>query len=70
MFRVEAKRRVLKALTKLSIKRKSRIKEVISILKNDPIPFRRLDVTKLKGYENTYRIRVGDLRIVYEVNLG
>jgi mRNA-degrading endonuclease RelE of RelBE toxin-antitoxin system len=49
MFRVEAKRRVLKALTKLSIKRKSRIKEVISILKNDPIPFRRLDVAKLKG---------------------
>ena len=49
MFRVEAKRRVLRALTKLSIKRKSRIKEVILILKNDPIPFRRLDVAKLKG---------------------
>jgi len=68
MFRVEAKRRALRALAKLTIKRKSRIKEVILILKNDPIPFRRLDVAKLKGYENTYRIRVGDLRIVYEVN--
>jgi mRNA interferase RelE/StbE len=68
MFRVEAKRRALRALAKLTIKRKSRIKEVILILKNDPIPFRRLDVAKLKGYENTYRIRVGVLRIVYEVN--
>ena len=49
MFRVEAKRRALRALAKLTIKRKNRIKEVILILKNDPIPFRRLDVAKLKG---------------------
>ena len=25
---------------------------------------------KLKGYENTYRIRIGDYRIVYEVFWG
>ena len=35
---------------------------------SDPIPFRKFDVAKLKGYENTYRIRIGNLRIVYEVN--
>jgi len=29
--------------------------------------FRRVDVCKLKGYDNTYRIRVGKLRMVYEV---
>jgi mRNA interferase RelE/StbE len=39
----------------------------VLILKTDPIPFRKLDVCKLKGYDNTYRIRVGNLRIVYEV---
>jgi len=32
------------------------------------MPFRKFDVTKLRGYENTYRVRVGDLRIVYEVD--
>ena len=37
------------------------------ILKNDPIPFRKVDVCKLKSYDNTYRIRAGNLRIVYEV---
>jgi len=37
------------------------------LLKTDPVPAIRRDVTKLKGYENIYRIRVGDLRIVYEV---
>jgi mRNA interferase RelE/StbE len=68
MFRVEAKRRVLRALERFTLERKNRVKEVISTLKSDPIPFRRLDVAKLRGYENTYRIRVGDLRIVYEVN--
>ena len=30
-------------------------------------PFRELDVVKLRGYENTYRIRVGDYRMVYEI---
>jgi mRNA interferase RelE/StbE len=36
-------------------------------LRTDPAPFRRFDVAKLKGYENFYRIRIGDLRIIYEV---
>ncbi|NHV06789.1 MAG: type II toxin-antitoxin system RelE/ParE family toxin [Thaumarchaeota archaeon] len=52
----------------LSKERKNKIKEVLLTLSNDPLPFRRLDVAKLKGYENTYRIRIGNLRIVYEVN--
>ena len=68
MFRVEAKKRTLKILKRLSQERKNKIKEVITTLKSDPIPFRKFDVAKLKGYENTYRIRIGDLRIVYEVN--
>ena len=32
------------------------------------MPFRKFDVAKLEGYENTYRVRVGDLRIVYKVD--
>ncbi|MGB9758923.1 MAG: type II toxin-antitoxin system RelE family toxin [Thermoproteota archaeon] len=68
MFKLEAKKRTLKFLKTLSKERKNKIKEVLSILSNDPLPFRKLDVVKLKGYENTYRIRIGNLRIVYEVN--
>ena len=68
MFKVEAKKRTLKILKRLSGERKNKIKDVITALKSDPIPFRNFDVAKLKGYENTYRIRIGDLRIVYEVN--
>jgi len=68
MFKVEAKKRTLKILKTLSEERKNKIKEVITTLKSDPIPFKKFDVAKLKGYDNTYRIRIGNLRIVYEVN--
>jgi len=67
LFRITAKRRVLKVLGELDRERRKRFEEVFSILKKNPIPFRELDVVKLKGYENTYRIRIGDYRIIYEV---
>ena len=57
----------LKILKRLSEERKNKIKEVITTLKSDPIPFRKFNVAKLKGYKNIYRIRIGNLRIVYEV---
>ena len=67
MFNIKIKRRALRRLAKLDEMRRRRIRRIVLVLKNDPIPFRRVDVCKLKGYDNTYRIRVGKLRIVYEV---
>jgi len=67
VFEIIAKRRVLKALKKLNEGRRKRFREIFLILKRNPIPFRELDVVKLRGYENTYRIRVGDYRMVYEI---
>jgi mRNA interferase RelE/StbE len=68
MFEVEAKKKALKILKTFSEERKDKIKEVITVLKNDPVPFRKFDVVKLKGYEDVYRIRIGDLRIIYGIN--
>jgi mRNA interferase RelE/StbE len=67
MFEIKIKRKALKALAKIDRKQKQKIKSVILILKNDPIPFKKVDICKLKGYNNTYRIRIGNIRIVYEV---
>ena len=67
MFEVNAKSSVLKVISRLDSKRKERIKEVILTLKENPIPFRAYDVAKLRGYDNVYRIRIGDLRLIYEV---
>jgi len=67
MFQVKIKRKALRKLQKLDQKRRKNVREIVLILKTDPLPFRRADVNKLKGYDNIYRIRIGDLRIVYEV---
>ena len=68
MFNVRIKREALKKPEKASGTQKKDIENVILILKNDPIPFKKTDICKLKGYDNTYRIRTtGNQRIVYEV---
>ena len=70
MFTVEIKRRALRKLEKLDEKRKTRLRKVVLALKEDPVPFRNLDISKLRGYENAYRARVGSLRVVYTVSWG
>ncbi len=67
MFTVKIKRKALKKLEKLDNQQKQDIKTLILILKKDPIPFKKTDICKLKGLQNTYRIRTRNLRIVYEV---
>jgi mRNA interferase RelE/StbE len=42
-----------------------RILKAISLLANEPRPH---GVKKLSGYEHVYRIRVGDFRVLYEID--
>lgn len=67
VFEIEIKRKALKNIEFLDNKRKHALKEIIDVLKQDPVPFRRMDLAKLRGYENLYRVRVGDLRLVYGI---
>lgn len=67
-FTVEIKRKALRFIEGLHDTRKTRIRETILILKEDPVPFRKEDVVKLKGFDSTYRIRIGELRLVYTVS--
>lgn len=67
MFEVNAKKSVLKVITGLDSKRKKKLKEILATLKDNPIPIRIYDVAKLKGYDSIYRIRIGNLRLVYEI---
>ena len=50
----------------LSQSDKSRIKEKLLLLAQDPFPF---GYKKLKGRENLFRIRVGGYRILYTVDI-
>ncbi|MEM2159828.1 MAG: type II toxin-antitoxin system RelE/ParE family toxin [Candidatus Nitrosotenuis sp.] len=67
MFEVNAKNSVLKFIKKTDSKTKHRLKDIIITLKDNPIPARIYDVAKLKGFDSMYRLRIGSLRLVYEV---
>ncbi len=55
---------IQKDLDNLPNEIKERVYAKISQLSDNP----RLDgVTKLKGYENEYRLRIGDYRVRYEI---
>lgn len=66
-FKLKIKKRALKSIEKLSKKEKQQLKVLFEKLKSEPIPSRDYDVVKLRGLQNHFRIRIGTLRIVYEV---
>ena len=66
-FIVRPKKSALKFIESLDNKQKGRVREAIDTLKEEPVPAGIYDVTKLEGYESHYRIRIGKIRIVYEV---
>jgi len=57
--------KVDKALKKLVPKEKERIKKIIKALQSGY--FDNLDIKKLKGIEDIFRIRSGNLRIIYQI---
>lgn len=61
----------LKKYSKFYEKRNPKEKKVIDTklhyLSLDPYDLKRLDIKKIKGYENRYRLRIWDYRIIYEV---
>lgn len=52
-----------KALRKLSNKERSRLREILIAIKAGRLDG--LDVAKLKGYDDIYRVRKGDIRIIF-----
>ena len=65
VFLTNRAEKVIKSLDDIKLRR--RIKEVIDTLSHTYFPDR-YDIKKLKGVKNTYRLRIGDYRIIYTVN--
>jgi mRNA-degrading endonuclease RelE of RelBE toxin-antitoxin system len=61
--------KIQKALNKLSKKEKAIVKDILSILKTDKWS-KSLNIKKLRGYTNIFRVRKNKIRIVYELSHG
>ena len=67
MFQVIASQKARKAIKKLPEHYKRRIVELLMIFRENPVPAEYYDIKKLKGHTDTYRARIGDMRIIYEI---
>ena len=63
-YTIKYKPAASRQIAKLNKSLQSRLIPQIKALANNPRPH---GAIKLQGYENRYRIRVGDYRIIYEI---
>ncbi len=66
-FEIRWKASAKKELKKLESVIIKKIVEAVGYLANNPYP---QGVKKLQGAEHTYRIRIGDYRVVYSIDAG
>ncbi|WP_290596660.1 MULTISPECIES: type II toxin-antitoxin system RelE family toxin [unclassified Archaeoglobus] len=63
-YEIFLSRQARKFLDRLDVTTRSRIAEKLKLLSDNPFA---LPYKKIKDRENTYRIRIGDFRVIYVV---
>ncbi len=66
-YQVFLSRQAEKFIQNLDKKQAKRIFQEIRDLQNHPFYTRRHDIARLQGRKNYFRIRIGNLRIVYKI---
>jgi len=67
-FKVFLHRKAEKSLYALPKHVLRKVYDFLSDLGRNPLPWRTWDIRKIRGEENTYRVRLNKYRIVYWVN--
>ena len=67
LFQVILSQKSRKSIKKLPKHYKRRIIELLLIFRENPVPTEYYDIKKLKGYVDTYRARIGDIRVIHEI---
>ncbi|MFD2616718.1 type II toxin-antitoxin system RelE/ParE family toxin [Terrilactibacillus laevilacticus] len=67
MYEIRFSKGAGKYLKKLDRNTKDRIKKSLLELAEDPYGTRNLDIKRLAGYEDSYRLRVGKYRALYTI---
>lgn len=68
MFEVTVAQRARRASKRLPEHYKRKVIELLLILRENPVPAEYYDIKKLKGYADIFRIRIGDIRVIYEIS--
>lgn len=68
MFSVKIDKKAEKNYRKMPEHYQRRIFELGQVFKLKPVPAQEYGVTKIEGMDNTYRIRIGTICIVYNVS--
>ncbi|MEM3549538.1 MAG: type II toxin-antitoxin system RelE/ParE family toxin [Candidatus Bathyarchaeia archaeon] len=67
MFQVIISQKARKSIKNIPEHYKHRIIQLLLIFRENPVPAEHYDIKKLKGIADTYRARIGDVRVIYEV---
>ena len=67
-YRLEVDKKFLDDLKNVGKETRLRVKELIDVLEANPLFIFNLDIKKLKGFENVYRLRIGKYRILFYVD--
>jgi len=65
-YRVFLERKASRQLEKLDKDVRDRIVEALHVLRDEGFS-RKLNIVKLRGYKNNYRLRVGRYRVLFEL---
>jgi len=67
IYRLLLHKSVTKFLEKCPSKQRQEIKQKLELLKQNPYSNSQLDIKIMQGYEEVYRLRVGQYRLIYQI---
>ena len=67
MYRLKIRPRAEKNFAKLPKKIQTRVLESLKKLENDPFQ-KGMDIKKLANTKKSYRLRIGEIRVIYEMD--
>jgi len=66
-YKIKIHKKAKKFLQTRTVRDREKIIKKLEQLQSNPIDNTKLDIVKMKGLENRYRLRVNNYRIIYEV---
>lgn len=66
-FVIKSSKKIEKQVEKLDNKIKQRLAILVLELKANPVPVKSYNVAKISGKQNRYRIRLGKIRVIYDI---